>query len=80
MSTDTTEIEAFQHFLTEECASGSTSLTPEKAVEKFRQLQKLREKLAISEEESRQGKAKPLDVDAVKERLRKRLAAEGITE
>jgi len=75
-----TEIEAFRHFLIEECSNGSTSLTPEEAVEKFRQLQKLRKKLAVSEEESRQGKAKPLDVDAVKERLQKRLAAEGTTE
>ncbi len=75
-----TDIEAFQHFLTEECSSGSTSLTPEEAVEKFRQLQKLQKKLSISEEESRRGKAKPLDVDAVKERLRIRITADGNTE
>lgn len=77
MSTDISEIEAFQQFLSNQCAEGASSLTPEKAVEKFRQLQRLKEKLAISEEESRQGKSKPLDVDALMERVEKRIEAEG---
>lgn len=79
MSTSTTDIEAFQQFLTEECSNDST-LTPESAVEKFRQLQHLRKKLADSRAASARGESGPLDVDAMMERVTSGVDAEGTPE
>lgn len=78
MSTDTTDIQEFQGFLNEECSQGPPQLTPEEAVAKFRALQRLKAELAVSEEEARRGEAKPLNVEALKKRISKRLAAKGI--
>ena len=79
MSTSTTDIEAFQQFLTEECLNDST-LTPESAVDKFRQLQQLRGKLADSRAGSARGESGPLDVDAMMERVTNGVDAEGTAE
>ena len=80
MSASTTEIEEFQQFLSGEYSNGSAPDSLEAALEKFRQLQKLRAELAEAEEESRQGLATPLDLDELNQELTERLAAEGTTD
>jgi len=80
MSTSITEIEAFEQFLTEERSSGSPPLTLDTAVEKFRQLQNLREKLAESRAASERGETGPLNVDAMMERVNRRVSAGGTSE
>ncbi len=64
--------------------SGATDLTPEQRVQKFREEQeKLRiwnERNAISQAQADRGEAKPLDYDALWNRVSQRLAERGITE
>ena len=44
----------------------------------FRDLNAVRRKLRIAEEQSARGEARPLDIEEVKREVRKRLAAVGI--
>jgi len=80
MSTSITEIAEFQKFLSGEYSNDSTPDSLETALEKFRQLQKLKNELAEAENESRLGLATPLDLDEFNQQLTMRLAAEGITD
>jgi hypothetical protein len=62
--------------------SGAADLTPEQSVQKFREEQeKLRiwnERNAIAQEQTRRGDYRPLDLDALLERVEQRLAKGGI--
>jgi hypothetical protein len=66
MSASTTAIEEFQRFLSEQSTNGSCPLTSETAVDKFRQLEKLRADLAESRAQAERGESGPLDLDALK--------------
>lgn len=75
------EIMDFYHFLGHRLENGGRHLTPERSVQEFRLYQQeLRRFIdqtqpAIAESERRE--SKPLDIDALMERVRARLAAEG---
>ena len=64
--------------------SGAEDLTPEQSVQKFREEQeKLRiwnERNAISQAQADRGEAKPLDFDALWNRVSQRLAERGVAE
>ena len=78
------EIQAFYHFLGEKLVTSDQSLTPEESVEAFRAHQRdaerLKKHLEPSLEQARRGDSKPLDGDALIDRVNKRLANEGITD
>jgi hypothetical protein len=86
MSTDaqTSEFAQFCDFVIQLRDSGEPELSPEQSVEAFRRRQeKIRawhERNAISQEQARRGEAKSLDLDAVLQRVRKRLAERAITD
>jgi hypothetical protein len=71
----------FCDFIVQIRNSGAADLTPEQSVQKFREEQeKLRiwnERNAIAEEQTRRGDYRPLDLDAVLERVEQRLANRG---
>jgi len=83
MSTDTvgSEIQAFYEFLG--WRRNDPAITPEQSVQEFRayqdELRHAQAELRTSHEEFRRGKAKQLDVDALMERVRRRLAQKGST-
>jgi len=72
-----TEIQAFYDFLGRRI-SDAPAITPEESVREFRayqrELERARSELRDSHEEFLHGKAKPLDVDVLMERVRSRLA------
>jgi len=74
------ELELFQQFVSERLSNGSL----DKAVEEFReyqrQLNELKTKLHVAEQQSANGQTGPFDAEATKRRLRERLAKEGITD
>jgi hypothetical protein len=78
------EFSQFCDFIVQLRDAGAQDVTPEQSVEEFRREQeKLRvwhERNAISQEQARRGEAKPLDLDAIMTRVRKRLAEHGITD
>jgi hypothetical protein len=59
------------------------AITPERSVQEFRayqeELRRAQGELRASHEEFRRGMAKPLDVDALMERVQTRLARQGST-
>ena len=75
------EIQAFYEFLGRRM--DDPAITPERSVQEFRvyqeELRRAQGELRASHEEFRRGKAKPLDVDALMERVRSRLARQGST-
>ncbi len=75
------EIQAFHEFLGRRMHD--PAITPEQSVQEFRayqeELRRAQAELRESHEEFRQGKAKPLDVDALMARVRTRLARQGST-
>jgi hypothetical protein len=83
MSTDAlgSEIQAFFEFLGGRI--DDPAITPERSVQEFRayqeELRRAHAELRESHDEFRRGKAKPLDVDALMERVRSRLARQGST-
>jgi hypothetical protein len=83
MSTEAggSEIQAFYEFLGQRM--DDPAITPERSVQEFRayqeELRRAQGELRASHEEFRQGMAKPLDVDALMERVRTRLAQQGST-
>jgi hypothetical protein len=83
MATDAagSEIQAFYEFLGRRMED--PAITPEQSVQEFRayqdELRRAQAELRESHEELRQGKAKPLDADALMERVRSRLARQGST-
>ena len=74
------EIQAFYDFLGRRVSHGP-AITPEESVREFRayqqELKRAQSELRDSHEEFMQGKAKPLDVNALMDRVRSRLAGEG---
>lgn len=83
MSTEdvVSEIRAFYEFLGQR--TDDPAITPERSVLEFRayqqELQRAQEELRVSHEEFRQGQAKPLDVDALIQRVQARVARHGST-
>ncbi len=83
MSTvQSTEFNQFCDFLVQIRNSGAAELTPEQSVQRFREEQeKLRiwnERNAISQAQADRGEAKPLDFDALWNRVSQRLAERGV--
>ena len=78
------ELHAFYHFLEACLENGGETLSPEESVQAFRRHQqefsKIKKMLADAEQSSARGESKSLDIDALKERVRTRLAERGITE
>ena len=78
------ELVAFYRFLGEQIDSGAKGMSLEESVEAFRARQRdaarLKEHLAPSIEQARRGESKPLDAEAVIERVADRLSKEGIAE
>jgi len=78
MATDAlgSEIQAFYEFLGRKMAG--PAITPEQSVQEFRayqeELRRAQAELRESHEEFRRGKARPLDVEALMQRVRTRLA------
>ena len=77
------DLDEFKEFVSERLR-GSHDLTLEESLERFRKYQRelasAREKLCEAEEQSARGESGPLDAEAVKSEVRKRLAAEGVTD
>ncbi len=83
MSVDlTTEISAFNQFV-EQRLKGC-DLTLEESIQRFREyqreLEELRRKLQVAEEQSTRGESRPLDIEATISKVRERLAREGVTD
>lgn len=78
------ELKSFHWFLTEQLRRGDVSLSPEQSVEAFRayqrDLERCREDIRPALERSVRGQSEPLDIEELKERVTKRLAAKGITD
>ena len=74
----------FYRFLGEQIDSGAKEMSLEESVEAFRAGQRdaarLRQRLAPSIEQARRGESKPLDAEAVIERVADRLSKEGIAD
>lgn len=79
-----TDFSQFCDFLVQIRNSGAADLTPELSVQKFREEQeKLRiwnERNAIAQEQTRLGDYRPLDLDALLERVEQRMANRGETD
>jgi len=78
------ELVAFYRFLGEQIDSGAKEMSLEESVEAFRATRCdaacLRQHLAPSIEQARRGESKPLDAEAVIERVTDRLSNEGIVD
>lgn len=78
------ELASFHRFLTEQLESGGTELSPEESVQAFRayqgDLQRFREDIRPALQRSLRGESKPLDIEDIKARGRKRLEEKGITD
>ncbi len=78
------EMRSFHEFLGRRLENDGTEITPEESVREFRIYQEeLRRFIADTQpalEQSRQGESKPLDIDALMDRVRARLAEQGITD
>lgn len=78
------EMLAFFEFLGNRLQDGIGHLTPEDSVREFRcyeqELQQFIDETQPSIEESKRGESRPLDVPALVNRVRARLAAEGISD
>lgn len=81
MSTDLPEAEilTFYDFLRQRVEGGDTSISPEQSVQEFRlyqrELQKFIEDTQPALDQAARGESKPLDVGALMDRVRHRLAA-----
>lgn len=78
------ELEAFRAFVDHELGNGTSCSTVDELVAKFRDYQqdldRFRKETESALEESARGESKPLDVDALKDRVVERLAEEGVTD
>jgi hypothetical protein len=77
-----TEIESFHRFLGEAIQNGARHLTIDESVAEFRayqeELRRFNKPLQESVEQARRGEARPLDVDTLKDEIRRELADEGL--
>ncbi len=85
MATETaSDLEAFHAFVGTQLAQGNRRMTPPEAVAAFdayrRDVEKLNEALRPAFEEYQRGECGPMDWEALKVRVRDRLAREGIVE
>ena len=86
MSTDTplTEAELFHEFIGNKLVNGGKQLSADDLLAEFRANQELLRRFIretqISVEQADRGEARPLDAEALKRRVRERLAHEGITD
>ena len=74
------ELEAFHRFIGERLENGGSSMTADEALQAFRTYQRDVERLRQHVRKSDGDDGKPLDDDALKERVRKRLAEQGVTD
>ena len=78
------EIVDFYHFLGQRLENGERDLTPERSVQEFRlyqqELRRFIDQTQPAIAQSERGESKPLDVDALMERVRAKLDAEGISD
>ena len=79
-----TELEAFHRFIGQQLESQRSDLSVEDSVKAFRSyqqdLEQLRADIRPALDEIERGEASELNYDALKERVAKRLADEGITD
>ena len=75
---------AFYRFLGEQLDGGASQITVEESVEAShahqRDVARLRQHLAPSIEQANRGESKPLDAEALVERVTRRLSEEGIAD
>ena len=78
------DLGAFRRFLDVRCDHAEDELTPEQCVSEFRayqeEVRQFLKQTQSSVEQAERGEARPLDVEALIERVRKRWAKQGITE
>ena len=75
------DIHSFYEFLGRRIEVGEQKLTPEESVKEFREYCREVERFIRETNESiESGQSKPLDHEALMERVRQRLTAEGITD
>jgi len=78
------DLEDFVRFLTRKLERGKANFAVEQSVEEFRLYQaerdRLREEIRPALERSRRGESLPLDVEAMKAEVTRRLAAKGIVD
>jgi hypothetical protein len=81
MATDRSEFSDFCDFVVQIRNSGGQHLTPEQSVEQFRaeqeKLRKFHERNAIAEEQMRRGEYRPLDLEALLNRVEQSVAEKG---
>jgi len=83
MATDVpqAEILTFYNYLRQRVEDGDASVTPEQSVREFRlyqeELRRFIDQTQEAVEQSERGESKPLDVDALMQRVRARLTANG---
>jgi len=84
MALPPSEVGLFQEFLIGRTEIASLPGSLDEAVLEFRECQRqladLQQKLHVAEQQSARGEVGPFDADATKQRLRDRLANEGIAE
>ena len=80
MTIDQSELEVFHKFIGEQLENGGAAMTAEEALESFRAYQRDVARLRDHLNQSSQDSGKPLDEEALKTRVRKRLAEQGITD
>ncbi len=78
------DLEDFVRFLTRKLERGKSTFTVEQSAEEFRLYQaerdRLREEIRPALERSRRGESLPLDIEAMKAEVTRRLAAKGIVD
>ena len=78
------EMAAFHRFLGERIDGGPSEMTVEESVEAFRAYQRdvarLKQHLGPSIEQAKRGESKPLDAEALIERVTSRLSEKGIAD
>lgn len=81
MSTQENDLQAFHEFVGRQLENGGRNLTPQQSVEEYEAYQdEVRRMNELIQESIDSGPAKPLDREALMQRVRERLAAEGITD
>lgn len=83
MATDVTpaDLQLLYEYLGRRLANGGAEITPEDSVQEFRayqaELQQFVEQTKHAQQQSENGEATPLDLEALRERVRQRAANEG---
>ena len=86
MSTESPQygLHSFYEYLGRRLESGRQEISPEESVKEYRayldELERFRQRVQTSVDQADRGEAKPLDHDALMQRVSERLAKEGITD